>query len=341
LINKLILKNFKGIKEGEIELSPFTILVGSNNAGKTTILESLFLAPNPVRQVPYGDSAVAVVRKLHETLDSSGYAFLMTDYREKQARIGCQIDQKQLNLDFLVSYENILLLSEKAPNNNFSIKVNGVERPAFASLGLGSNDISQLYERGHFMGDSLLINTSLIESGYIYLKNNWASVMNSGISRKILQEVSGLSLEKYTDLTLEPFLQDTYSLYAFREDGKRIRLGDLGEGIQSYILARMLFELQQPDLLLWDDIESHLNPRILVRLSEWFSDLLAQGKQVVVATHSLEAISLLSQDKSDKVQILLTSMDKNILSSRSLSLLEVENYQESGVDVRLAESLLI
>jgi len=32
------------------------------------------------------------------------------------------------------------------------------------------------------------------------------------------------------------------TIYAYLEDGTRIRLGDLGEGTQNYILARILFE---------------------------------------------------------------------------------------------------
>lgn len=81
MITKLRIKNFRGIKEGEIELAPLTILLGGNNSGKTTILEALFLAPNPFREVPYviGGSqiAAAVVHAMHETLSSKGHAFLL------------------------------------------------------------------------------------------------------------------------------------------------------------------------------------------------------------------------------------------------------------------------
>ena len=53
MITKLSIKNFRGIGEGELELAPLTILLGGNNSGKSTILEALFLAPNPFRSVPY------------------------------------------------------------------------------------------------------------------------------------------------------------------------------------------------------------------------------------------------------------------------------------------------
>jgi hypothetical protein len=346
LISELILENFKGIKQGKIPLAPLTFLAGSNNAGKTTILEALFLAPNPLRQVPYGDSAVSVVRKIHQTLDSGGYAFLMRDYREKKAVITCLKDSEDYSLELSSCGDVLYLFSNKNLPEFPKYKIDGKAIKAFGWLGL-SLDMKETGDASLFMGDSLLISSSLIESGYLYLRNNWANVMNSGIARKIVQEVSELSHEKYSDLTLEPFLGNTFALYAFKTDGKRVRLGDLGEGIQTYILARMLYEMQQPELLLWDDIEAHLNPRILVKLSEWFSQLIEEGKQVVITTHSLEAIKLISPETDDqdpnkpKPAIVLTSLAEGLLETKTISLQELEEYKQAGIDIRMAESFLL
>ena len=65
MISHLSLRNFKGVKQGELPLFPLTILVGTNNAGKTSILEALFLAPNPFRSVPFGDTVAEVIRRTH------------------------------------------------------------------------------------------------------------------------------------------------------------------------------------------------------------------------------------------------------------------------------------
>jgi len=51
--NETEYKEFPGNKGRELELAPLTILLGGNNSGKSTILEALFLAPNPFRSVPY------------------------------------------------------------------------------------------------------------------------------------------------------------------------------------------------------------------------------------------------------------------------------------------------
>jgi len=42
-IKKAIIRNFKCIKDLEIELAPFTIFVGPNGSGKSSILEAIAL----------------------------------------------------------------------------------------------------------------------------------------------------------------------------------------------------------------------------------------------------------------------------------------------------------
>ena len=42
-IEKLQIANFRGIREGTDQFAPHTVLVGSNNCGKTTVVEALAL----------------------------------------------------------------------------------------------------------------------------------------------------------------------------------------------------------------------------------------------------------------------------------------------------------
>lgn len=43
MLNKISLKNFKAFREAEIELKPITILVGPNNSGKSSLIQSIIL----------------------------------------------------------------------------------------------------------------------------------------------------------------------------------------------------------------------------------------------------------------------------------------------------------
>jgi AAA15 family ATPase/GTPase len=95
VIHQLGLRNFKGVVEGEAELDKLTILVGPNNSGKTTILEALFLAPNPLRQVPYvPTTAVQLLLEYHKTLSETGYTFLLNKYIANNMVI--KVDDREL-----------------------------------------------------------------------------------------------------------------------------------------------------------------------------------------------------------------------------------------------------
>jgi len=119
MITKLNIKNFRGI--GELELAPLTILLGGNNSGKSTILEALFLAPNPFRSVPYViggyKSAVGVIHAMHETLNSQGYAFLLYNYTANQAEIECKVDGE----------DYVLLFNKEDPDISVYTKKRGEE----------------------------------------------------------------------------------------------------------------------------------------------------------------------------------------------------------------------
>jgi len=40
MIKRVRIRNFRGVREGELELAPLSILLGANNSGKTTVLEA-------------------------------------------------------------------------------------------------------------------------------------------------------------------------------------------------------------------------------------------------------------------------------------------------------------
>ena len=109
-----------------------------------------------------------------------------------------------------------------------------------------------------------------------------ANFIYLGICKKVAEDVTGLVYDNYRNLTIEPFLRSALAIYGFLEDGRRIRLGDLGEGVQNYIIARILYELENPKVLLWDDIEAHHNPRMLPNIAGWLFDIVEDDNQVII-----------------------------------------------------------
>jgi len=352
VIKTLKIENFRGIKSGRLELSPITILLGPNNSGKSTILEALFLAPNPLRRVPYffrelrdhgvvPDQALNVIYFLHKTLDYQGYAFLLHNYNSKYSKIVCDINGDEYCLQFVNADPYIYLTTNKEMKASGVVTINGEDMRFFGRIHFRGLSPESVSDQGLFIKETLLMSPNLTKMGYEYCRQQWATIINARITRRVAEDASTFSRDSYKDLTMEPVIGGQLDLHAYFDDGRRIRLGDLGEGIQSYVISKILYEVAKPEIILWDDIESHLNPRILLYIADWFSELLKNKKQVILSTHSLEATKVIAGVNEEETGIYLTSLEDSTLKTKKLTLSEVENLQEAGIDARTAEALLL
>ncbi|MGB9718455.1 MAG: AAA family ATPase, partial [Thermoproteota archaeon] len=287
MIRRLRLWNFRGVKRGEARLAPFTIILGGNNSGKTTLLEALFLAPNPFRRAPYSgvDVAVKILHELHKVFESTGYFFLFHNYTSGKAGIQCDSHV----IRFIRDNEMIYVTTNKSDTGQ-CIMLNGKPTQVLGKLSFTLTNIVFMYVNDKVTKeDSLLLSPSLTKMSYNYLRINWPLLAHSDVCSKIAEELSQLVGEKCVDITMEPFFKGGMSLNLLLEDERRIRLSDAGTGVQNYVTARILYELNKPGILLWDDFENSLDSATLSSVSGWLSSLVEKGVQVVVTTRSPEA----------------------------------------------------
>lgn len=332
---KLILKNFRGIKEGSIELSkPLTILIGPNNSGKTTILEAVLLA-HGFRDIMYHLKTQDVLSMLHETLNARGIGHLVYGYgaETKRALVGYQLNDKthaividvgmkKLDFYFFSDVENLNELLN--PQYDLSPGKNIAHVDRFSSGGRFTPE--------KLLADVILIRHELLKYVYKHVYHFWTDITGSKISSHTAEWISKVTGEEYLDVTAEPF-GDTHTLYLYRSDRTRIRLGDLGDGIQMLIASRLLVEHLNPDILLWDDIESHMNPRTLALLAEWINDLAKQDKLIVITTHSIDALELLA-NLVENTSILKLWLENGKLLTEKYSAEDLEELKKLGIDVR-------
>jgi predicted ATP-dependent endonuclease of OLD family len=94
-------------------------------------------------------------------------------------------------------------------------------------------------------------------------------------------------------------------------------------------------------MLLIDDIESHMNPALLMRITSWFMEIL-RDTMLFVSTHSLEVAKLVAGALEDyKPQIKLLDLREGVLKAHDFSLEDVEELEKAGVDVRMGKGVLI
>ena len=368
MIRKLRLENFRGVVKGEIELDRLTILVGPNNSGKTTILEALFLAPNPFRAVPYVfrllDQYVlrrvfpvrtrqviyvqAPVAELlaiyHRALNEKGYTFLVNRYTAEKAIIGADDTEitfykTGLNLDVYVNYQPKVIPGFKLPRQ---MTLNGKEQFYVGRLRTEWSEelVSSGLETLLLTPNTLMLSTKLVGFAHEYLRQVWIEISNKGYAAAVAKDVSRYVAEDYVNLTVEPFTGGELSLFAMLSDGTRVRLSDLGAGVHLYVVNRLLYEHYRPEVVLWDDVETYLNPRLLSHVAEWFADLVDEGRQVVVSTHSLEAVKTLTTFVEDAT-VLVTLLRDGVLKWMRVKPDKLRKGSRAGIDPRYAEVFLL
>ena len=70
MIKSIKLVRFKQFKETQIELRPFSILMGENNSGKTSVLQAIWLSLSSLYR---GNLLIIDKKNLHTKVSTSGY----------------------------------------------------------------------------------------------------------------------------------------------------------------------------------------------------------------------------------------------------------------------------
>ncbi len=305
-------------------------------------MEALYLAPNPFRSV-FGepvplkgglDTAIHCLAYLHESLDAEGFGFLIRDYVADKSLIQYQLKEGR---SFELEFER-----DRELRSRISVSYKyGDDRKILGFLYLNSNH-ADIAIRGSLLEmNVLLLRSDLLKLYWKMFRRRWVDISNMGIGSAVAPRISELVEEDYDDLTLEPF-GGGLTMYLRRSDGKRVRISDLGDGAQLFLTALILRELLRPEVLLWDDLEAHMNPQMITHTLEWLSNLVKEGVQVIATTHSLEVLNkaLALMEGEDSFRILMLRLSEGKFIFKPLSGDEATSLIESGLDIRLAGALI-
>ena len=333
---RLRIRNFKGIATGEIELGRISVLLGANNSGKSTVLEALFLAPNPFRYTAYGEPAAKILNFLHSGMGEGGYIFLMRNYGLGEAEIEALVGAARAAIEIVNESHDFPYLLVRQPDGE------ALGHLAKHSAKANSSTVSPSNKHGF---EALYYHPLLRDLATKALANKWPSIQDA--VRKVASSLSELVRMRLVTLTLEPFGSlGNLACYAMLEDGRKIRVSDLGDGIRTLIPLMLLYEawswVDGPRLLLIDDVECHMNPRALAVFSNWLADRLDEGAYLVLTTHSLGAAKyILARLEEHGAAAYLLGLRNGELKYKRLTLDDIEELKRAGLDVRVAEPYLL
>jgi len=310
-VKNLDIKEFRGIKssKGAINFSNFTVLIGRNSSGKSTVLEALSLLPHPdLLDVIERNNKKDTLIRLHP----GSFRRLLYLYAGRS------------NLNYILA------------NTVIDIEIDQKGFRAYA----GGNEIRSSNEIARYIGtdikylDGYVIffpsTTDILEKLERQINNNKDMITKKGLHIKLAEVLNEFVNDKYTEIV---FL-DPISLRKVYENNTTayLRLAELGSGIERVIKIMAFLEAFSPSLVIIDDFEAGLHPTLIKGFLKWLKE---KNWQTIISTHSIDVLyHLLDINPKDTTILQLNKSNEDILSHKSLTLEELEDIMNANLDPR-------
>jgi len=322
-ISEIDIKEFRGIRQCEkpIPLTKFTVFVGRNNSGKSSILEatSLFYRPMDSYYLPYYDkSIIKLLKSLHNSERSLIYGYA------GEASLQCMLLQRKIKME----------LSTNGHARNIEINNKAMQREEYIS----EFDKSFLKNPNspYFLPIMLIPNNTLfLHELFKNIRNNPENreyLAKTGANVRIVDEfINNIVDDRYTEILTDS--QEFRIRKEYKDKILYIHMDDLGEGIKKVTSIALSIELYDPRIILWDDFEGAAHFSLIKKLIQWLSK---KDRQVIISTHSIDVLNALIEVKPKGTSVLLTKKTPDdILISKSYSIDDFEELMYTNTDPRL------
>ena len=293
MLKTLRLRNYKCFLDSSIVFKSQTILVGKNNAGKSTLIEALRLV------------AMAGKKSLNSNFSPAlaMYNFPI-DYK------GIRIDTDKLKIDLrnaIYFYDETYATVEAVFDDKSKIEVYINTDVAFAVFfdctgeniwkkeriaQCGFNKISIMPQIGPIReNEKILLKDTILNDRETYLS-----------SRHFRNEINYFKKDKYA--AFKALAEDTWDglkLIGLEQSGEYLSLmiqdayfpceiGLMGSGLQIWLqIIWFLCKANEANTLIFDEPDIYMHPDLQIKL---FRLLQQRNIQIIIATHSVEIISL-------------------------------------------------
>ncbi|KKL45700.1 hypothetical protein LCGC14_2353010, partial [marine sediment metagenome] len=264
-VRSLNIKEFRGIKacDKALKFSNFTILIGKNNAGKSSILEALSLLPDPK----------------------------YTDYITRKKKINNLKDLHQGSIkDLLYLYAGTSTLQFGIEYLQAIININEIDTSTSwgnEELSIGKK-ISELFQvPQEKMSEMVLFipfTTSILRDLENRMKFLKELIMKKGYHIKLAKFLNECVNDVYSELV---FLEPISLRKVYPDNNVYLKLKDLGSGAEKLIKIMALFEVLSPKLIILDDFEAGFHPSMIKLFLKWLKD---KNWQTIISTHSIDVL---------------------------------------------------
>lgn len=298
-ITKVKICNFKSIPEIELSLDRINVLVGGNNAGKSSILQAVQFAIGVAQTANRYVSDTFAEKKLTFCADAS--AFMYSPTRDLNSLIRENALPNENKADFVFSTEDSktdITLGHKI-NNSFEASIS---RTTFFDAIKSDTSPYCVYITGlsglplteEFTAKAKVLKSATRGDSNLYLRNIlWLLHEDEDKSKwESFTESFGSFYPDHTiNISFCPETDETINVYAeVSKEGSpdiKIPLDMLGTGELQIIQIFSYISYFTPSILILDEPDTHLHPlnqKKLFDLLKEYSD--SEGTQILIATHS-------------------------------------------------------
>ncbi len=347
MITKLRLKNFKKVHEQEFNFNQFELLVGANNSGKSTVLQSLAIwqfCVDQFRRVQKGGKrGIQVVLPSFTVLPLPEFNLLWRDKVDRKytpKKDGKGKDQEYIYIEIEVFWNDDegkessfgVLLRYQTPQSMYAIPLKGWNK--FAELDK-TGQLPHIVYVPPFSG--IEPHEQWMDDGNV--RQHVGKSQPGSVIRNLLYRVIDIIDENGAEIPIDKNecwkeIQDKISYWfgvqllppmyekrvsteikvEYKIDGKTFDIISGGSGFhQILILLAFYFGYGDVTTILFDEPDAHLHTNLQRNILSYF--LNKTGKQFIMATHSTEFISNVD---IHNIMSLLSGMPKRIDSTEKI-----------------------
>ncbi|MFC7203673.1 ATP/GTP-binding protein [Haloferax namakaokahaiae] len=309
MLESINIREFRGIKrmESSLDLTDFSIILGRNNAGKSSFMEAIYLLFGGNDPVSGRDrfSRIKSMRgnnNLSYRYDGKGSISYQINGFPGKTEMNSQI--RKIEIGKLNTSRNIRPSDLRHANLDFD----------------NSDALTMLFHSSYQESKNMLSD----------LQSSRQRIEREGGHVRAAELISECVGDEYTEIYLE-------SLEARKkpsgEDPYYVKIKDLGNGVARMIPIFMAIETYEPKILLWDDISTSLHPSLMRMVLRWLNE---KDMQVIASTHSIDVLSALLDVMPDDGSVhQFSKSETDVLSHNTLSLSELEILMnDAGLDPR-------
>ncbi|EOH0512784.1 AAA family ATPase [Vibrio fluvialis] len=303
-ITKIELEKFKRVNSAQIDLSDINVLIGSNNAGKSSVLQGIHFSTV---------AAVAAKRLGKKTFTQDNLLYCPTrnfvtlrfngEYQNQSnfsyLRVRAEIDKDGEGIPEEDVYQIRVYRGRNEGNvgcdrtGNLTIGNKVTDHiPPFSVYVPGLAGIPQVEE---YRSESVVRKGVASGDANLYLRNVIYLIKNKGLLRELAQLMKMVFPHFSVDVVFDP-VHDSYIdvLVNVQRDKPKKHLELVGTGVLQALQIFSYVTLFKPSLLLLDEPDSHLHPDNQTLLTEALQTISQEtNTKIIISTHSRHIVDSL------------------------------------------------